>query len=363
MELAITLLFTRTVRNTVPAFSSIQLEISTIICMLGCLPTLWKYLSHPPPPPKPAFLICSLQPKCLDWIPGNLKPTEKLTFIARGFGSGPGTRILQIRNDMEKWVSWQKYVRGSLCKTCTQYACAVLFQLLFLFSCLFKKNVVRTFNVIPVFTKKVNRENLYEDIFLLFCKNRQNLKSGNNLTEVLLRDPQEYNLPFERKTKVQNWAVPLEKDSYWIVQCMPYVISAHWLSDYIHNKSRFGQTNLSSCRQYTMLAVFFWLHPKPPLPVPPVFFFLQELLNVSVCADSTRHSLLGDSLSRQWNYAGQDGIVTIFFRVCLQYGKSSLKQLLPWLLSGCCDLLFLCNWSFISLLPHAQFPTAALKTC
>lgn len=145
---------------------------------------------------------------------------------------------------------------------------------------------------------------------------------------------------------------------------MPRVISAHWPSDYLHNKRRFGQTNLSSCHRYTLLAVFFWLHPKLPLPCTSCFlFFLQGLPNASACADSSRHSLPGDSLSRQWNYAGQDGVVTISFRVCLQHGKSSLKQLLPWLPSGCCDLLFLCNWSFISLLPHAQFPTAALKTC
>lgn len=153
---------------------------------------------------------------------------------------------------------------------------------------------------------------------------------------------------------------------------MPYV-SAHWPSDYLHDKSSFGQTNRSPCCQYTFLAAFFQLHPNspinppllPPIPsIPPVFFFLQGLPNASMCADSsTRHSLRGDSLSRQWNYAGWDGVATIFFRVCLQYGKSSLKQLLSWLPSGCCDLLFLCNWSFISLLLHAQFPTAALKTC
>lgn len=238
------------------------------------------------------------------------------------------------------------------------------FQLFFLFSCLHKKNAIRTFNMnlITVFIKKINREKLCEDLFSLILQKQAEFECREQFEE-LLRDPREYNL-FKRKTEVQNRAVPFEKVSHWIAQCMLCAISAHWPSDYLYNKSRFGQTNPSSCRQYTLLAASFWLHTKLPLPWTFCFlFFLRGLPNASVCADSTRHSLLEDSLSRQWNCAGLDGLVTIFFRVCRQFGKSSLKQLLPWLPSGCCDLLFLCNWSFISLLPHAWFPTVALKTC
>lgn len=42
-------------------------------------------------------------------------------------------------------------------------------------------------------------------------------------------------------------------------------------------------------------------------------------------------------------------VLSLSSSVCLQYGKSSLKQLLLWLPSHSCDLLFLCNWGFISL--------------
>lgn len=139
---------------------------------------------------------------------------------------------------------------------------------------------------------------------------------------------------------------------------------AGWMTTYTINQVLTKQISLHVTNLlYWLLSFGFILLLSPHSFIPPVFFFLQRLTNVSVCAESTRHSLWGVSLWRQWNYAEQDGVVTIFFRVCLQYGKSSLKQLLSWLPSGCCDLLFLCNWSFISLLPHAQFPKAALKTC
>lgn len=152
-------------------------------------------------------------------------------------------------------------------------------------------------------------------MFSPYSAKAENLKARNNLTEVLLRDSQGY-LTFERTAKCSTDLVSFEKDIRWTVQCM-------LASDYLHNKQ--DLTKQISPHVPNIL----WLHfsrfiLKSPLPMPSVFsFFLQGLPNASVCTNSARHSLLGDSLSRQWNYAGQDGIVTIFFRVCLQYGKSS----------------------------------------
>lgn len=173
-------------------------------------------------------------------------------------------------------------------------------------------------------------------------------------------DPQEYHPPFERKTKAQSWAVPFGKDPHRICACHRWLLRpARWI---IYTTNRDRAKNLFAPPIY-FAGCAFCLYPKRPLPSTSCLLLRQGLPNAPVRADSTGHSFLGDSLARQWSYVGQDGVVSGFFRGCLRYGKSSLKQLLPRLPSGCCDLLFLCNRSFISLLPHAQFPTAALKTC
>lgn len=96
--------------------------------------------------------------------------------------------------------------------------------------------------------------------------------------------------------------------------------------------------------------------------MPPVFsFFLQGLPNASC--------VLTAPGIHYWETHCQDN-ETMQGRMALSLSSSEsafnmgkvLKTALPWLLSCRCDLLFLCNWNFISLLLHAQFPTAALKT-
>lgn len=160
-------------------------------------------------------------------------------------------------------MSWQKYVHGCLCKTCIQYAFAVLFQLFFLFSCFKWIRLELYFEFDSYFCKQKQTGKICMKIF--FCYSAYYLNARNNLkhsgethrnTIILLRG----------KTEVQNWAVPFEKDLCWIVQGMSHVISASWPSDCLHHKSTFGQTNLFSCRQYTLLIAFFWLHPKLPSP-------------------------------------------------------------------------------------------------
>lgn len=125
-------------------------------------------------------------------------------------------------------------------------------------------------------------EKLYEDLFSLILQKQAEFECREQF-EILSRGPREYNL-FKRKTEVQKWAVPFEKVSHWIAQCMLCAISAHWPSDYLHNKSRFGQTNPSSCCQYTLLAASFWLHPKLPLPWTSCFlFFLWKVFLMPQC--------------------------------------------------------------------------------
>lgn len=165
-----------------------------------------------------------------------------------------------------------------------------------------------------IFIKK-KTERICIKMVLPYSAEAENLNVRNNLMKYSWKT-QRNTLLLRKQLKCSTDLVSFEMDICWTAQC-------RLVSDYLRNKQDLAK------QISPRVANIFWLHfsrfilKSPPPHASCFLFFSARTSKCLMCADSTRHSLLGDSLSRQWNYAGQDGVVTVFFRVCLQYGKSS----------------------------------------
>lgn len=152
-------------------------------------------------------------------------------------------------------------------------------------------------------------------------------------------------------------------DPYGTRACRRWLVHPARRIIYTTNQDR--AKHISLRRRYTLLAAFSHLYPKLPLRSTSRSLFAARTPRCLGACGQHQAFITGRLAGETMKLcgAGRRCRWLLGFRGCLRYGKSSLKQLLARLPSGCCDLLFLCNRSFISLLPHAQFPTAALKTC
>lgn len=132
-------------------------------------------------------------------------------------------------------------------------------------------------------------------------------------------------------------------------------------SDYLHKKQDLTK-QISPHVTNILWLHFFGFILKSSLPMPSVFPFFSARTSECLGVRWQRQALVTGRLAVKTMKLCRAGWRCHYLLQSLpSIWEKFLKQLLPWLPSCHCDLLFLCNWNFISLLPHAQFPTAAFE--